>query len=659
MFFCLSSALLGCGRQSGGSNSENVNSAQTQLYVYVFSRGYGSEYLYKLKERYEALHANDSYEDGKKGVQIRINVSDDNSATKYAENVKNQKDDVFFAEDSYYRTLAQAGVLLDITDAVTSKSEYDGKTVAEKFNVHQDDYLKVDGKYYGVPHYQGEYGFVYDADLFEKKGYYFKDGYTVRDGFVANKYDSEQYGEYYSDEMFVAAGDTTTKRTAGPDRIPGNADDYSSGTLQKKPVSLRIKTANETKTYNAGEKYSVTPAANEEKAEFTIKCGEYILKTEKIAVIMPYTDGKLTVENYFVNTLGNFDWKKTPTGINFEATGSYSWTFAKDLVGNNVLAVVNGADGGGNFNRLTFKFTDSDDETVSVSVTIVKSGESYYCYAAGKRLVLTQDFNDSASSVKFGYEDGRVFVGGNYVTVSSDDSGNAFKGFPSGKIYFSMNVEAESSSQTTINLQKLCEYPFTRATKDLVAPQIVILGEYGGYYKLGDIYEVVPAVASDVLDVNVTLTLSVYDTKGNIVKSVDGITLKDVDPSVAYKIKLDEYGQYDIKYNVGDSNASDEISYAVNVPDITAPEFVFEKGFKTTAKVGDVYVIPAFTVKDNLTAAEDIEVYKYVINPDGRIIAITGNGFRFSKAGEYTFYLTAYDKAFNGKTVKVKVTVTA
>ncbi len=89
MFFCLSSALLGCGRQSGGSNSENVNSAQTQLYVYVFSRGYGSEYLYKLKERYEALHANDSYEDGKKGVQIRINVSDDNSATKYAENVKN------------------------------------------------------------------------------------------------------------------------------------------------------------------------------------------------------------------------------------------------------------------------------------------------------------------------------------------------------------------------------------------------------------------------------------------------------------------------------------------------------------------------------------------------------------------------------------------
>ena len=117
LFFCLSSALLGCGQSSdGGSNGESVNSTQTQLYVYVFSRGYGSEYLYKLKERYEALHADDSYEEGKKGVQIRINVSDDNSATKYVENVKNQKDDVFFAEDSYYRTLAQAGVLLDITE---------------------------------------------------------------------------------------------------------------------------------------------------------------------------------------------------------------------------------------------------------------------------------------------------------------------------------------------------------------------------------------------------------------------------------------------------------------------------------------------------------------------------------------------------------------
>ena len=226
MFFCLSAILLGCGQTSdGGSNDDNTNSTQTQLYVYVFSRGYGSEYLYKLKNRFEALHANDSYEEGKKGVQIKINVSDDNSATKYAENVRNQKDDVFFAEDSYYRTLAQANVLLDLTDAVTTESKYDGKTVASKFNSHQDDYLKVDGKYYGVPHYQGEYGFVYDADLFEKKGYYFKDGYTVADGFVANKYDSAQYGEYYSDEMFVSAGDKTTKRTAGPDCVSGTADD--------------------------------------------------------------------------------------------------------------------------------------------------------------------------------------------------------------------------------------------------------------------------------------------------------------------------------------------------------------------------------------------------------------------------------------------------
>ncbi len=437
------------------------------------------------------------------------------------------------------------------------------------------------------------------------------------------------------------------------------ANDYSSGTLVKKPVSLQIKTANETKTYNAGEKYSVTPATNREKAEFTVKCGEHVLKTEEITVIIPYTDGKLTVENYFVKTLGDYAEKKTPTGINFEATGSYSWTFAKNLVGDNVSAVVNCTDGGGNFNRLTFTLTDSEDESISVSVIFVRSDENYYCYAAGKRLILTQNFNESASSVRFGYEDGRVFVGGNYVSVNSDESGKDFAGFPSGKIYFSMKTEADNATTTTVNLQKLCEYPFTRATRDLVAPQIVILGDYGGYYKLGEIYEVTPAVASDVLDENVTLTLSVYDTKGNTVKSVDGITLKDVDPSIAYKIKLEDYGQYEVKYKVGDSNASDEISYAVNVPDITAPVFVFEKGFKTTAKVGDVYVIPAFTIKDNLTATEDIEVYKYVVNPDGRVIAITGDGFRFAKAGEYTFCLSAYDKAFNVKTVKVKVTVTA
>ncbi len=434
------------------------------------------------------------------------------------------------------------------------------------------------------------------------------------------------------------------------------ADDYSTGTLVKKPISLEIKTADETKTYSAGEKYSVTPTVNGEIAEFVLRCGEHTLKTEEIAVIMPYTDGKLTVENYFVRTDGGYAVKKTQTGINFESAGSYSWTFAKDLVGDNFSAVVNGVKDGGNFDRLTFTLTDGEDEQVSVGVIFVRNGENYYCYAAGKRLELTHDFNDVSSSLRFGYEDGRVFIGGNYVSVKNDENGKEFSGFPSGKNYFSMKVE--SDEETTINLRKLCEYPFTRATRDLVAPQIVILDDYGGYYKPGDIYTVTPAVASDVLDVNVTLTVSVYGVNGEIVKSVDGVALKDADPSVAYKIRLGDYGQYEVKYKVADGNASDEISYAVNVPDTTAPEFVFEKGFETAAKAGDVYVIPAFTVKDNLTAADKIEVYKYVINPDGRIIAIDGDGFRFSKAGEYVFCIAAYDEAFNGKTIKVKVTVT-
>ena len=437
------------------------------------------------------------------------------------------------------------------------------------------------------------------------------------------------------------------------------SNDYSTGTLVKKPITLDIKTATETKTYAAGDTYTVTPATNGEKAEFILKCGEYTLNTVEIPVIMPYTDGKLTVENYFVGGSGVYTEKKTQTGINFTALGGYDWTFAKDLVGDNFSAQVKGVDDGGKFNRLTFTLTDAEDESVSVKIIFVRSGDGYYAYAAGKRLELTQNFNASSDSVRFGYEDGRVFIGGNYVTVSADDSGEDFNGFPSGKVYFSMKVEADAKTETTINLQRLCEYPFTKASRDLVAPQIIILGDYGGYYKPGDIYTITPAVASDVLDVNVTLTVSVYDTKGNVMKSIDGVTLENADPSVAYKIKLGDYGQYEVRYNVGDSNAKDEISYAVNVPDTTAPEFVFKKGFKTKAKVGDAYKIPDFTVKDNLTVADKIEVYKYVINPDGRIIAIDGDGFRFAKAGEYVFCLSAYDEAFNCKTVKVKVTVTA
>ena len=56
----------------GGGNTEKIDTSRTQLYVFNFYGGYGSDWLTAAKARYEELHKDDVYEDGKKGIQIII-----------------------------------------------------------------------------------------------------------------------------------------------------------------------------------------------------------------------------------------------------------------------------------------------------------------------------------------------------------------------------------------------------------------------------------------------------------------------------------------------------------------------------------------------------------------------------------------------------------
>lgn len=83
-------------------------------------------------------------------------------------------------------------------------------------------------------------------------------------------------------------------------------------------------------------------------------------------------------------------------------------------------------------------------------------------------------------------------------------------------------------------------------------------------------------------------------------------------------------------------------------------------GFAESVKIGDVIVIPDFTVTDNVTAAEELRIAKYVLTADGRLIELTGtsNAFRPAMAGEYEVRIIAVDAAGNIAMVRQIVTVT-
>lgn len=205
-------SMAACGGSSSNGDSQAVqgddnavDTERTQLYVFNFAGGYGVEWLKLVKERYEELHKDDVYEEGKKGIQIIIN-NEKKLATELEDQILNNRDEVYFTESAYYYSLLNKGVLGEITEAVTGDmAQYGdpaGTTLLDKMYDEQKVYLGVeeDGqtKYYAYPHYASYTSLMYNVDLFEKEKYYFAkdvaDPQSVEDYFIVRSSDEKSAG---------------------------------------------------------------------------------------------------------------------------------------------------------------------------------------------------------------------------------------------------------------------------------------------------------------------------------------------------------------------------------------------------------------------------------------------------------------------------------
>jgi len=185
---------------------EKIDSSKTQLFIANMNGGYGYQWLEAAKQRFETKFADYAGENGKKGVQIIVDNSKENG-TYVLDTMSSSRDEIYFSENIYYNDFVSSGKVLDITDIVTEKlTEYgESKSIADKLTKQQKDYFEVNGKYYGLPHYEGIYGIVYDVDLFDENSLYFS----------VNKDNGN--------EGFVVSKDDT--KSTGPDGISGTYDD--------------------------------------------------------------------------------------------------------------------------------------------------------------------------------------------------------------------------------------------------------------------------------------------------------------------------------------------------------------------------------------------------------------------------------------------------
>lgn len=168
----------GCRRTPG---VQKIDSSKTQLYVGTLNQGVGKGWLELVADRFEEAFAD--YElNGKKGVQVLVEGVD--RATSLINNFKRERVEVVFNEGVDYETWVNKKLLLDITDAVSGKNadlsaygDPEGTTIESKMDESAAEYYKRDdNKYYAIPFYEDTNGIMFNVDLWEKYGFYFKDG---------------------------------------------------------------------------------------------------------------------------------------------------------------------------------------------------------------------------------------------------------------------------------------------------------------------------------------------------------------------------------------------------------------------------------------------------------------------------------------------------
>ena len=179
---------LGTAACSSGNGS---NDGRTKFVVFSYAGGYGTAWLKNAEAEYEKLHED---------IDIEVTEEKMQNGSLSSAQIRNSAAKVFFLEQVSYANYMAENVMGDITDVLTSENPYDGKKIIDKFSDQQREYYKVNDAYYGVPHYSGNNGFIYNKDLFDKNLWYFKkdkptgDDVLTEDYFVKSAKEERGYG---------------------------------------------------------------------------------------------------------------------------------------------------------------------------------------------------------------------------------------------------------------------------------------------------------------------------------------------------------------------------------------------------------------------------------------------------------------------------------
>lgn len=302
------------------------------------------------------------------------------------------------------------------------------------------------------------------------------------------------------------------------------------------------------------------------------------------------------------------------------------------------------------------------------TVTLVLT--DYYDRTKKAEFEITQDLGGAYCSFNGGEQEriGDTAFIGTPLTVSYSEDGNMT--FGSTKLVCPIDFTSELCLLTVkipgmlhtnkIEIFSVCNQQFGYYVKSDTAKPYVMAELPEAIAKVGDVITLAKPVCADVFSPSTAdnCTVSVYKN-GRAIQSTDGTELKNInDFSKEHSFAIDGYGSYLIVYEYKDgAGKKDDLRHTITITDVVAPTIEFKNYNGSVINVGRNEITPVleYTVSDNYTALEDLEIWVFVYDQKGVCVSAGKDSFIVKKAGKYTVWVYCVDQAGNSSELSYQI----
>lgn len=139
----------------GGCNTNQVNDEEGVLNIFMLEGGYGTEFMEEWIKAFKSIEGNEDIE-----IQFYADVEASTKATNYLANPSENPYDLFLTGGVGFKTQAEIGNLVDISDVY--------KEFENPLQSAFSEIGKYKGNYYMVPWASGPCGLVYNTDMLKE-----------------------------------------------------------------------------------------------------------------------------------------------------------------------------------------------------------------------------------------------------------------------------------------------------------------------------------------------------------------------------------------------------------------------------------------------------------------------------------------------------------